>query len=144
MADHISFHMVTGPTQVELLALARSQDGATKAGLRAVAARVRRESRSLAPVYSGPRTTVSVGGGKQVPLIPGELKKGIRASRAFKRYPNSTFGLSVGPRGGHVHLYAAKQERRTPYMAPGHDAAMAEANAILEAAWAKSLARGRR
>lgn len=145
MADKISVKVVTAATKRNLKELNRDVDAATKKGLRAVAAKVRADARKRAPVYTGSRKTVSVGGGKQIPLVPGELKKGIGASKKFKTYGNGTYGLTVGPRGGHVHLYALKQEKRTPFMAPAHEAVDGGGGArdIHEAAWAKETAKRR-
>ena len=128
----------------DLKALTKDTDAATKKGLRAVAARVRTEGRKAAPVYVGSRTTVSVGNGKQIPLVPGELRKSIAASKKYKDLGADGYGLNVGPRGGHVHLYMLKEERRTAFMAHARETISGgEAKRIHEAAWAKSINKSR-
>jgi len=139
MVDGLSFHAITGPALKDLRAIQLKTDVATKKGLRAVGARVRTEGKRGAPVYDGPARTVSYGDGNRGPLIPGELKKSIATSRRVKRNGPSDFSLFVGPRGGHVHLYAAKQEARTPYMKPAFQVASSEARTIHERAWEKAM-----
>ena len=134
----------TSALQKDLKALTKDTDAATKKGLRAVAARVRTEGRKGAPVYSGPRTTVSVGKGKQIPLVPGELRKSIAASKRFESLGNGEYRLTVGPRGGHVHLYMLKEERRAGFMAHARETiAGGEAKRIHEAAWARAINKSR-
>ena len=130
--------------QKDLKALTKDTDAATKKGLRAVAAKVRSEGKKKAPVYKGTRKTVSVGEGKQIPLVPGELKKSIAASKRIKDEGGGNYRVTVGPRGGHVHLYMLKEEKRAPFMAPAHEAiAGGEAKRIHEAAWDKELRKRR-
>ena len=139
MVDGLSFHAVTGPTLKELAHIRAEANRATKKTLRAVGARVRAEAKRRAPIYDGPGRTVSYGDGNSGPLIPGELKKSIATSKRYKINGPSDYSLFVGPRGGHVHLYAAKQEALTPYMKPAFEIASREARATYTWAWEKAM-----
>ena len=141
MSDRLSLKVISGPTKAEMRAMTLRTDRATQWALREVGRRVTREARKRAPVYKGPDRTVSYGDGKHGPIVPGELKRGIKSSRRIKREGGGRFSLKVGPRGGHVHLYSKKQEARTPYMAPAYQAAKRDAAALHAKAWERAMRR---
>ena len=119
-------------------------------GLREVGRQTKREARKRVRVYRGGARTVQVttGGpkgarsyGKSVEVVPGLLKKSITSPRALRRFGPHEFGLTVGPRGGHAHLYAQKIELLEPYMEPALETVRPRIRAIHEAAMAKALRR---
>lgn len=140
MADGIRFRIDSAPTIRELSEIDRRANRATMWALREVGRRVRREARSRAPVYHGPERTADVYG-QQVEMTPGELKKSIRSSRRLKNYGKGEYGLTVGPRGEHVHLYANRQEALTPYMKAGYEAAVRDAVELHAKAWERAMRR---
>jgi hypothetical protein len=139
VADGFRFDIVSDRCLRELQALDKHVDRATAKGLKAVGNYTAREGRKGAPVYKGPPRKVSVGGGKRIHLEPGALKRSIKASRRPRPRGNGVWTLTVGPRGGHVHLYSAKQERRRPYMEPAFRKASLAARDIHAKAWEKVM-----
>lgn len=139
MVDGFTFRVVTEPFQASMRQLDRDTDRATMWALRAVGRKVKREGRKRAPVYRGSRKTVSVGGGKHIPLVPGLLRASISSSRRLQRVGPGAYMLRVGPRGGHVHLYAAKQEKRAPFMEPAYEVAVSNMVALHAAAWERAM-----
>lgn len=79
--------------------------------------------------------------GKTATVIPGELRDSISPSRRFTTIAPRTYRLSVGPRGGHVHLYAAKIEALDHYMEEAAAAVIPKFAGIQEAAMARVLAK---
>lgn len=143
MADHLSMRMVTAPLTHDMRAMTKRTDRATMWALREVGRRVKREARKNAPVYQGPARTAKVntasGYGKSVEIVPGLLKNSIKSSRRLKQRRPHEYSIAVGPRGGHVHLYAAKQEARTPFMKPAYEAAVRDARELHEKAWNRAM-----
>jgi hypothetical protein len=139
MRDGVSFHMVLEPALRDMREMQRRTDRATMQGLRAVARKVGQEARRRAPVYAGPARIVNYGDGHSGPMVPGELKRSIRSSRRLVRHGPGDYSLKVGPRGGHVHLYAAKQGALTPFMHPAYEVAKASAEAIHAKAWERAM-----
>lgn len=140
MADGISFHIDASDALAKLAAIDKAADRATMWALREVGRKVKQTSARAAPVYSGPPRKVSFGDGHSGPIIPRELRRSIGSSKRLGRIAGG-YSVRVGPRGGHVHLYAAAQERRTPFMAPGIAAGQAAAEAVFASAWAKAIKR---
>lgn len=140
MADGLRLRIDSSATRSALADLDRRANRATMWALREVGRRVRREARRPAPVYHGPPRTADVYG-TQVDVEPGELKKAIRSSRRLKNYGKGEYGLTVGPRGDHVHLYANKQEALTPYMKTGYEAAVRDAVELHAKAWERAMRR---
>lgn len=125
---------------------------ATMYGLRSVGRATRTAMRAKAPTYRGP---------ERVGVVKGELKASIKPSKNIQA-SDSGFTMYVGAigkgkragqvrrlkargdgsQGGSVYgvpLYRGVQEERFGYVAAGDEIAQASANAIFEAAFAKSL-----
>ncbi|MEU6582748.1 hypothetical protein [Nocardia sp. NPDC046763] len=128
-------------------------DRASMWALREAGRQVKREARKLAPVYGGTTKSVAIGsrrgfnvttgprnaegkrGYKYVEGVqPGLLQSSISPSRRLKKRGEHDYRLSVGPRGGHVHLYSGKQEGRVGYMEAGRAAASGRFQTIFETA----------
>ena len=158
MAEGISFRILTDPIKKDLRQIDRDTDRATMWALRAVGRKVKQEARRRAPVYGGTQKSMSIharrsvrvttGGkgadgkrayGNSIAIVPGLLKNSISSSRQLRKYGAGTYGLTIGPRGGHVHLYAAKQEARTPYMAPAHEIASGQLTELAAKAWDRAM-----
>lgn len=79
--------------------------------------------------------------GKTAQVIPGLLRDSINSSRRLAKIGPRTYRLSVGPRGGHVHLYAQKIEALDAYMEKAAAKVIPKFPKIQEAAMARVLAK---
>lgn len=156
------------PLEVAFADIARRGDRANKWALREAGRQTKRVARRKARVYGGKGNTTNgrmvkvttgkkVGGvavkgnanlggkrsysGKRVPVVPGELRDSIASSKRFALIAPRTYRLSVGPRGGHVHLYAAKIEALDHYMEQAAATVIPKFPSIQEKAMARVLAR---
>lgn len=141
VSDFLGFTVHNAALEADLRAFDRTMRRATQQGLREVGRQVKREARKLAPVYKGPARSVKVttgsrgadgkrSYGKSIEIEPGLLKNSIKSSRRIRQPEPGVYRIALGPRGGHVHLYAAKQEARTPFMRPAYDKVEPEMRAI--------------
>ena len=129
MADRIWAAIHADQTVKDFRKIQRQTDRATQQALRAVGRLVKQDARRHAPVYQGERSDV----------VPGLLKNSIKSSRRIKRLGGGVFSITVGPRGYLPHLYAGKQEERTPYMKPAERSAVSQAREIHEKAWGRVM-----
>jgi hypothetical protein len=150
MADHVHARFVTAQLQRDMAAIERSTDRATMWALREVGRKVKQASKKRAPVYQGPRTTALVttgpktptgkrAYGKRVDVVKGELKRSIGSSRRFTKHGPHEYSLRVGPRGGHVHLYAAKQEARNHFMRDAYEQVAPQIRELHAKAWTRAM-----
>lgn len=139
MADTISIKFLgINETRGELARIDRAADRATMWALRTCGRTIKSAARKGAPVYQGPPRDWWLKKARMGPVIKGELKKSIAPSRRLKRVAGA-YQLAVGPRGGHVHIYAAKQEKHHAYMGPAVQVGAAAMPAIAEGAWARAI-----
>lgn len=115
----------------------RISDRAVMWALRDTARQAGRAAKKVAPVYRGRPRKVKVDG-KRIDVVPGEYKNSIKSSKRLTKTLGG-YSLKVGPRGGHVHLYAGKVERKYKPMQTGYDAVKPLAAGIQEAAMARAL-----
>lgn len=142
MADNFSIRVHTDALLRDMHRVDRHVDEATRKTVREMGRLVASRARRKARVYRGPPRVWSVDG-KQFPTIPGELRKGIKPSRRLRKTPDGGYALTVGPRGGHVHLYAQKIEKLDAYMTPAVAEATPEARRVGEKNWDKAVRKGR-
>jgi hypothetical protein len=156
------------PLEVAFADIARRGTRANQWALREAGRQTKRVARRKVRVYggkgnttNGPMVKVTTGkkvggvavkgnanlggkrayGGKRVPVVPGELRDSIASSKRLAVIAPSTFRLSVGPRGGHVHLYAAKIEALDHYMEIAAATVIPKFPTIQEKAMARVLAK---
>jgi hypothetical protein len=127
VAEGISVRVFYEDCVRDMHSIDRRVDRATMWTIREVGRRIKRSARKKAPVYRGPDRIWSVDG-QTFPTIRGELRDSIHSSKRLRRIPGG-YSLKVGPRGGHVHLYAEQQNERTGFM----DDAFAEAQPLITA-----------
>lgn len=143
MPDYRPFRIATGGVTRDLRAIEKNVDRAGMYVVRDAGRRVKRAARRRVPVYTGrPRQVKSAD--RTIPLVPGELKDSIASSKRIQRGPRGERVIRVGPRGPHVHLYAAKQEERTHFMAEALAEVAPMVPKIAERAWANATKKGRR
>ena len=87
------------------------------------------------------RAAAYAGNRRDVPK--GRLRRSIKAGRVFK-ISATAVGVTVGPRGYRVRLYAGKEEARDPYMTPAEAATALTMARIAAAAYTGAMARGAR
>lgn len=145
MPDGVEFKMVTEPFMAAIKDRERRMDKATMWVVREVARTVKKEARRSAPVLKDANAIrlrqfrkLTSGWGDAGPVV-GLLRSSISPSKRLRK-EGGGYALKVGPRGPRVHLYAAKQEQRTEFMAKGYAAGMAQVRSIAErgfgATWA--------
>lgn len=137
-------------------------DRANKWALREAGRQTKREARRVVRVYGGKKPRGFIGplrAGRQVSVtsgarvngkrkytgttavIPGLLRDSINSSRRLAVVAPRTYRLSVGPRGGHVHLYAAKIEVLDKYMEKAARKVIPKFPRLQEEAMARVLAK---
>lgn len=143
MSALIDMKVITDSFHEALKTMDTVSQKAAQWAIRESARKVKRAAQQRAPVYSGPARKVRVnngGGYTTVDLVPGEYKKSIASSKNFLS-AGRTWRLKVGPRGGHVHLYAGKVEQRSAPMRTGFAAVQPQIQTIYDGAMKRALAR---
>lgn len=130
MPDGVSFSLVSEPTVKAMRQISEEVQRANVVAVKAAGVALAAEARGRAPVYTGTR--------RDVPK--GRLRRSIRPGRAFKIGTNAA-GITVGPRGRRVRLYAGKEEARDPYMSPAEAATASTLAQIAAVAYAGAMAK---
>ena len=143
----ISFNVIRRMFDEDLAALEAETAAATKVGLRAVGREMVRAEKRYAPVYAGPGgvTRKQVKSSGKPPSRSGRPVVGLlRFSVKTGRVQRSLGGarIVVGPGGGRVNLYKGKIERKYGFAAKAYGEIVPQSRIIMEAAWAKALAKG--
>jgi hypothetical protein len=141
VADSISFSGFFSPFYKFAADRSVRMDRAALWGLRQAARAGTKAARTAAPTLTGTgaMTHSQIQRGRRVGIIsaedasaiyksgpvPGLLRASIRTSKHARMVGPHAYSLTFGPRGERVHLYAAKAERRTPFMERGRSAAEA-------------------
>lgn len=133
--------VITGPAIRDLHRMQRKVETANRSAIRAVARATAAKGKQAAPVYKGTPRNVSYGDGNHGPMVPGELRKSIKPNKRVHVNPDGALGLNVGPRGGHVHLYAEAQEERFRYMDAAHSFAAHSCVQVHTAYWDAAIHR---
>lgn len=140
MPDGFNARILTADVDKAFAAIGKSADRSTMYTVRQAARKVGQYAKKAAPTYKGPARSRYYAGQNIGPMAKGDLKKSIHSLKRLKRIPGG-YAVTVGPRGA-ANIYAAIQERRTPFMGPAKDRVDSEIKAIAEKAWGQSMRRG--
>jgi len=115
--------VVTEPFNTAMLEMQRTTDRSNMWALREAGRQAKRVARRSVRVRSG------------------ELRDSLKSSRRLAKIAPRTYRVSIGPRGGHTHLYAAKIEEMDHYTKQAYDTVAPKFKGIQEAAMARTIAK---
>lgn len=150
MADSFAVRVIAQPMFDAVADHKKRVDRASMWAIRETGRLVKSTAKRQTPVYraagvtkiSAIRKTKKAGGDVSYDqVISGLLRSSIASARRLTPQLGGGYSVKVGPRGGRVHLYAAKIEAQAAYMRAGHVAAVGRMGEIHAKAWAKAMSR---